>query len=212
MCTYINLNGEAVRYYSSDVRDNHDVADFLQATAWEKVKDQPIKRKKVRKYILSGNSILEDCGYIPGDSIPIIPVYGKRWYIDGIERCMGHVRLSKDAQVIKNMGLSKLAETSAYSSVEKPIVTPEQVQGHQNMWARDNIDNYPYLVLNPLMDASGNIVSTGPSAYTKSPVIPPALAGLLQLADQDMKDLLGNPEAGEKIVSNISAKAIATKV
>jgi hypothetical protein len=35
-------------------------------------------------------------------------VYGKRWFVDNIERCMGHVRLAKDPQRLKNMQLSKL--------------------------------------------------------------------------------------------------------
>ena len=50
-----------------------------------------------------------------------------------------HVRLAKDAQRLKNMQLSKLGEISSLSTVEKPIVTPEQIAGHQNMWKEDNI-------------------------------------------------------------------------
>src|SRR5690606_41879975 len=59
-----------------------------------------------------------------------------------LERCMGHVRLCKDAQRLKNMQLSKLGELSAMSSVEKPILAPEQVAGVQHMWAQDNIENF----------------------------------------------------------------------
>ena len=39
---------------------------------------------------------------------------------------------------------------SALSSVEKPILTPEQVAGHQVMWAEDNLKDYPYLLINPI--------------------------------------------------------------
>ena len=34
------------------------------------------------------------------------------------------------------------------------------------------------------------------------------MAALLQITEQDIKDLLGNQQAGEEIVSNISGKAI----
>jgi hypothetical protein len=152
--------------------------------------------------------VLEDCGYIAGKHIPIVPMYGKRWFIDGIERCMGHVRLAKDAQRLKNMQLSKLGEISALSTVEKPIFTPEQIAGHQMMWAEDNIKNFPYLLINPVTDAMGQQVVGGPAAYTKAPNLPPAMAALLQITEQDMQDLLGNQQGADKMVSNISGKAV----
>ena len=167
-----------------------------------------VKKQRVHKYIISGQSILEDCGYIAGENIPIVPVYGKRWFIDNVERCMGHVRLAKDAQRIKNMQLSKLGEIAALSSFEKPIFTPEQIAGHGYLWARDNIDNNPYLLVNPVTDANGNISLSGPVGYTKPPQVPPAMAALLQVTDADMNDILGNQQAGEQVVSAMSGKAV----
>jgi hypothetical protein len=34
------------------------------------------------------------------------------------------------------------------------------------------------------------------------------MAALLQVTEQDMQDILGNPQAGEKVVSNVSGKAV----
>ena len=121
---------------------------------------------------MSGGKILEDCGYIAGKMLPIAPGYGKRWYVENIERCMGHVRLAKDAQRLKNMQLSKLAEISALSSTEKPILAPEQIGAHKDMWERDNIDNYAYLLLEPLLDAEGNVISAGPQTTLGPPQYP----------------------------------------
>jgi len=137
-----------------------------------------------------------------------VPVYGKRWYVDNVERCMGHVRLAKDAQRLKNMQLSKLGEISALTPIEKPIFLPEQVAGHEIMWAEDNLKNYPYLLVNPVQDANGNEMASGPIGYTKPPQIPQAMAALLQITEQDMQDILGRQEAGEEMVSNISGKAV----
>lgn len=202
-----NLSGEEERYSDADFEDDETLEERLLAIGSKKVREKRIKAKKVHKYIFSGKP-LEDCGYIAGNHIPIVPMYGKRWFVDNIERCMGHVRLSKDAQRLKNMQLSKLGEISALSSVEKPILTPEQIAGHQVMWAEDNIKNYPYLLINPITDMNGQTVVGGPVAYTKPPQIPPAMAALLQITEQDMKDLLGNQQAGDEIVSNISGKAV----
>lgn len=180
----------------------------LEATGAKEVRIKKLRRQRVHKYILSGGKILEDCGYIAGRHIPVIPVYGKRWFVDNVERCMGHVRLSKDAQRLKNMQLSKLGEISALSPVEKPILTPEQVAGHQVMWEDDNVKDYPYLLVNPITDANGNEVLTGPIGYTKPPTIPQALAALLQITEEDIQDLLGNQEQGEQIASNVAERTV----
>jgi len=202
------LDGQEVRYTDAELIADETIEETLLATGFKEVRQKRVKRRRVHKYILNGARVLDDLGYIAGKCIPIVPVYGKRWFIDNVERCMGHVRLAKDSQRLKNMQLSKLGEISALSSVEKPILTPEQVAGHQVMWAEDNIKNYPYLLINPITDANGQMAISGPVAYTKPPAIPPAMAALLQITEQDMQDILGNQEAAEKIVSNISGKAV----
>jgi len=121
---------------------------------------------------------------------------------------MGHVRLAKDAQRLKNMQISKLAEIAAIGSVPKPILTTEQIAGHQTMWADDNVKNFPYLLINPITDSMGNPTAIGPASYTQAPTIPPAMAALLQLTEQDMKDVLGNQQAGDELSTNISGKAV----
>lgn len=181
---------------------------LLDAMAAKLARTKRVKRQRCRKYIMSGGGVLEDAGYIAGKNIPIVPVYGKRWFVDNIERCMGHVRLAKDAQRLKNMQLSKLGEVSALSSIEKPILLPEQVAGHQMMWAEDNIRNYPYLLVNPITAPDGSTQAAGPVAYTKSPSIPPAMAALLQITETDMQDILGGQKGADKLVSNISGKAV----
>lgn len=191
-----------------DADDYEENLKELEATGYTEEKRKPLKVRKVRKYILSGNGILEDCGYIAGKYIPIIPVYGKRWVVDGVERCMGHVRLSKDAQRLMNMLRSKIAEIASLSSIEKPIFFPEQMAGHSVIWAEDNQQNYPWLPINPMTDANGQIIASGAVDYTRSPQIPPAIAALAQLVEQDLKDLLGNQQGADQIMSNISGKAV----
>jgi len=200
--------GDEVKHLQSELDEEEGLSAELAATGYVESRRKKIKSKRVHKYILSGNKILEDCGLIAGKCIPVVPVYGKRWFVDNIERCMGHVRLAKDAQRLKNMQLSKLAELSALSSIEKPIFNPEQMAGHAQMWSEDNLKNYPYLLANSITDASGNPMPAGPLAYTKPPQIAPAMAALLQLTEQDMQSILGNQGEADKMVSNISGKAV----
>lgn len=133
--TYRLIDGSEERYSKEKLDSDPSILEELEATGAQEARSRTIERKRIRKILMSGGRVLEDYGYIAGRHIPIVPVYGKRWYIDNMERCMGHVRLCKDAQRLKNMQLSKLGELSAMSSVEKPILAPEQVAGVQHMWA-----------------------------------------------------------------------------
>ena len=203
------LDGKEVRHTDEELDDDEGaLRDQLQATGYIESRQKKIKTKRVHKYIVSGGGVLEDCGIIPGDSIPVVPVYGQRMIIDNVERCKGKIREAKDSQRLKNMQLTKLAEISALSSVEKPILTPEQIAGHGVMWSRDNIDQYPYLLINAVTDAMGNPTAVGPAAYTRSPQIPPAMAALLQITEKDMQDILGNPESMNQIMPNQSGVSI----
>jgi hypothetical protein len=203
-----NIAGEEERYTPADFANDETLEETLAAVGTIEVRQKRVKTKRVRKYVMSGGRVLEDAGYIAGKCIPIVVVYGKRWFVDNVERCMGHVRLAKDAQRLKNMQLSKLGEISALSSVEKPILVPEQVAGHQVMWSEDNLKDYPYLLVNPITGPNGEQTISGPIAYTKSPQIPPAMAALLQITETDMQDILGNQGGADKMVSNISGKAV----
>jgi hypothetical protein len=205
---FLTIQGEEERYTQADFDADETLEETLAAVGTVEVRQKRTKRKRVRKYIMSGGGILDDMGYIAGKNIPIVPVYGKRWFVDNVERCMGHVRLAKDPQRLKNMQLSKLGEISALSSIEKPILVPEQVSGHQVMWAEDNLRNYPYLLVNPITGPNGETTPAGPVAYTKSAQIPPAMAALLQITESDMAEILGSNQQADKMVSGISGKAV----
>jgi len=202
------LDGEEMSVPDHEFKEDEQKRGELDAMGFREVRQKRIKRRQVHKYILSGMGVEEDGGVIAGKHIPIVPVYGKRWFVDNVERCMGHVRLAKDAQRLTNSLLSWLTEMAGRFDLEKPIVTPEQMLGHTTMWAQDNIKRYPYLLLNSVKDHDGNVLQNGPIGYTKAPNIPPAMAALIQVATQSLEDLLGNQQQGEQLQPNISGKAV----
>jgi hypothetical protein len=191
-----------------ELQDDPDKLAQLQATGFQKIREKRRKVRKIRKYIMNGARILSDEGYIAGKCIPIIPFYGKRWFVDGIERCQGHVRLARDAQVLDNMIKSWLAEMAMRFDIEKPIVTPEMIAGHAEMWAQDVIEKFPYLVLNSILDPTTGQQTIPVLQYTKAPNLPPAMAALAQLAATALEDMLGNQQAGEQLQPNQSGKAV----
>ena len=188
--------------------DGRTLEAELLATGWEEVRRRWIKRPKVRKYLLSGAECLSDEGVIAGPNIPIVPFYGKRWYIDGVERCMGHTRLSIDSSRVYNMVISSMVEAAAASPIARPVFDPEQVQGLETSWARANIDRAPYSLARVLYDGEGKPIQVGPTTIITPPQLAPNVAALIQVAGQDIAELSGEAEQQDDVPANTSAQAI----
>lgn len=192
--------------YESDEEYETAIAE-MQTLGWRLDRTEKREKRMVRKYLMDGGGVIGEPDDIAGDCIPVVPYYGKRWYVDNVERMAGVARYVKDSQRLKNMQLSKLAETAALSAREKPIFTSEQIEGHEIRWAEDNVRDWPYLTVNGV-DDSGQPLPIGPQAYTKPPQVPPAMAALIQQSESEIRDILGSPEQAEKLLSGVSGKAV----
>lgn len=205
------LSGKEERRWAADFDDGE--LEQMKADGWS-AKRQRRKRRRVHKYILSGAEVLEDCGVIAGDMIPVVPVYGRRYFVDNLERWQGYVQDKMDAQRLYNSNVSKLAEMNSLSPREIPIFANEQMDPvSANNFARLNIDRLPYLTVEPLRDAEGNVVQAGPLGYIKPPDLPPAMAALIQLANADL--LEESQDGADTVKANTSAEAMdiaATRV
>lgn len=213
---WTNPSGDVEYYDVEELEEPYDptdensksLQDFLTTTGWTMAEEVTRPVRKVHKYLMDGARILRDDGYIAGEYIPIIPVYGIRTFVDNVERTMGIVRTAKDPQRMLNVQASRLLEIASLSTYKKPIVNPEQIAGHEEMWATDNINQWPYLLLNPMMGPDGNIVAAGPQSYTSPPEVPQALSALIQMTSTMIDDLMGAPTANDQISPNVSGKAM----
>lgn len=205
------LSGEEKRVWASELEEG-ELAEYRR-DGWQE-KRQKRERKRVRKYIMSGAAVLEDCGYIAGPNIPIVPVYGRRYYVDGMERWEGCVQPKMDDQRLHNMVLSRLGEITSLSPREVPIFAPEQMIGNiPDLWANANIERKPYLLAEPLRDDAGNIVQHGPIGYVKPPDVPPALGAIITYTSQSL--LEDYQDGADTVKANTSAEAMdiaATRV
>jgi hypothetical protein len=200
---------EKVKPSEYDTKDEREERmALLEAQGFTLDRVKKIETRKVHKYIIDGNRVLEDCGHIAGRHIPIVPYYAKRQIVDGVEHISGKTRRAIDAQRLYNMLISMLADIASDSTKEKPILTPEQIAGHEKMWARDNVDRYAYLLVNAIVGPDGTPLLPAGIPYTKTPSIPQALVGLIQLVAQDLRELQGADGEQQEVVSNISAKAV----
>lgn len=198
------LTGEEQRHWQQDI-PSEDVAD-LKAKGW-KQRTSKRKRRRVHKYVLSGAEVVKDQGYIAGDQIPIVPVYGKRWYVDNQERWRGHVQLKMDAQRIYNSKVSKLQETDVLAPREIPIFAPDQMPpALQEIWKNMNLERHPYALALPLMDGNGQIVSMGPIGKIEPPSVPEVTAALIQIANNDLTE--EDQDGADEVKANVSADAM----
>jgi hypothetical protein len=200
------LSGKEERYWESEI-DPAEVAD-LKKMGWT-VSKRNLKRKRVHKYIISGEEVLDDKGIIAGDRIPVVPYYGKRSFVDGVERFEGYVQGKMDVQRLYNMVLSKLAETSAQSPREIPIFAAQQMPSHlADLWERQIVDRHAYALVEPLTDpATGQIMSAGPIGKVEAPQIDQATAALVQIARNDL--VADQQDGSEEAKANTSEDALA---
>ena len=197
---------EEFRYWAKDMTP--EMMDDLLKKGFVLTR-RKIKRKRVHKWILSGAEVLEDCGYIAGDCIPIIPFYGKRVFIDNVERFKGHVRDAKDPARLYNAQISKLAETASLAPRELPIFAPEQMEGLSTGWAEANLNRSPYLLAHPLIDPqTGSITQTGPSGMLAPPQVPPVMAALIQQTGADIAEITNGDDGSMEVKSNVSGEAM----
>jgi len=183
------------------------IEDDLMEQGYFIMGEKKVERWEVTKYIASGEKILSE-DIIAGEHIPIIPVYGERAFIEGEEHYEGVTRLAKDPQRLRDFQMSYLADIASKSPREKPIFTPEQIAGHEDMYSLSGADNnYPYLLQNRF-DTEGNELPLGALATLPAPNIPPALAAVLELSRQAVEDV-ANPGLPQDIADpDLSGKAI----
>lgn len=184
-----------------------EVMDEMLDSGFEIISEKTIKVWKVKKYIASGAEILavED---VAGKYIPIIPMYGERTYVEGEEHVEGITRLAKDPQRLRNFQLSYLADIVSKSPRQKPIFTPEQIQGFEDMYnITGSENNFPYLLQNSV-DASGKPLPIGPVGVMPEQPVPTALITSIDVTRSAIEDV-ANPGLPQNISDpDLSGKAV----
>jgi hypothetical protein len=207
--------GDQIQFSERELKDEDE---DLANSGYDIVSEKIVERYRVTLYIASGEEILngevdEETGertgeVIAGEHIPVIPMYGEHAYIEGEEHWEGVTRLAKDPQRLRNFQLSYLADIVSRSPREKPIMTQEQIAGHEDMYSLTGSENnYPVLYQNRV-DDEGLELPMGPVGYIKSPDIPPALAAMTDLSRQAIEDVATPGIPADIADVDLSGKAV----
>jgi len=142
---------------------------------------------EIKWYKIAGNEILEETE-IPGEFIPMVPVLGEEYYIDGKRILCGVVRHAKDPQRMYNYWASSETETIALAPRAPFIGAEGQFEGHENNWATANSKSHAYLEYKT-KDLNGQLVGPPQRNVYEPPV--QAITQARMLASDDLKATTG---------------------
>lgn len=196
--------GQEMTVRQSDI--DYQLDDIIEA-GFNIVEEKQIKKWQVKKYIASGDRIL-DVSIIAGENIPVVPMYGERFFVEGQEWYEGVTRLAKDPQRLRNFQMSYLAEIVSRSPRPKPIFAPEQIQGHEWMYELAGSENQlPYYLMNP-STANGEKLPLSPPAIMPEQQVPQSLMISMDMTRQAVEDV-ANPGLPQDIADpDLSGKAV----
>lgn len=201
------ITGEIATYDSDQIED---IEDELADAGFIEVARRSVKRRRVYVSVVDGENFLEKPRRIPGEHIPLIPVYGKRWFIDDIERVEGHIAKAMDPQRLYNLQVSMLADTAAQDPGSTPIVGMEQIRGLEKHWESRNKKRPAFLPLREVKNRAGDVIAPAtPAGYTQPAVMNQALAALLQQTSADIQEVTGGSQAMQQMPSNISQETVS---
>jgi len=164
------------------------------------IKTRDVDVRTVKWCKTNGFEVLEKRDWA-GKYIPVIRVIGNEFEIDGRMYVSGLVRNAKDAQRMYNYWVSQEAEMLALAPKAPFIGYGGQFEGYEQQWKTANINNWPYLEVNPdVTDGQG-----GPLPLPQRSQPPMASSGLLQAkagASDDIKSSTGQYDSSLGATSN----------
>jgi Phage P22-like portal protein len=209
---YIQHENKTLNQYHGNISAMAGSKEAKQAEEMglKPIKTREVDVKTVKWCKTNGFEMLEEKDWA-GKYIPVIRVIGNEFEIDGRMYISGIIRNAKDAQRMYNYWASQEAEMLALAPKAPFIGYGGQFEGYENQWKTANINNWPYLEVNPdVTDGQG-----GPLPLPARSQPPMASSGLLQAkmgAADDIKGTTGQYDASLGSQSNeTSGRAILAR-
>lgn len=173
------------------------------------LKKRTVTKKVVNWVKSNGKEILEKTTF-PGSRIPIIPVFGNNYVLEGKLYFEGIVRQVKSAQRKYNYVANSALEMVSNMSKGKILVPEGSLENHYDDWDNINTSNKPYLEYKPTsLDGTTGIPPTPFSQQYNVDVV----ANLIEMSSSEMKSITGiyDPTLGKEKTGEVSGIALLTK-
>lgn len=125
---------------------------------------------------------------IPGPYIPIVPVLGDEYIVDGRTQYSGMVRFARDAQRQYNYMRTAAVEMIALAPKAPFIMAEGQDENHETEWKQANVRNLSRLLYKPV--ALGNQLAPPPQRQAVEPPIE-AITVAINQAEHDLMSTMG---------------------
>ena len=191
----LNLYVGNVSVFDGDPEDKH-----YKSMGMKPIRQRIVDRRKIKWCKTNGYEMLEENEWA-GKWIPVIRVVGNEFEVDGRIFVAGIVRNAKDAQRMYNYWVSAETEMLALAPKAPFIGYGGQFEGYEQQWKTANVNNWPYLEVNPdVTDGQGSVL---PLPMRAQP--PMAQTGLIQAkmgASDDIKATTGQYDSSLGATSN----------
>lgn len=183
--------------------------DWMIANGVDIVNERTVRSHKVKRYKMTGAEVLSEDDW-PGRYIPIIPVYGDEFDIEGKRHLRSLIHDAKDAQRVFNYWRTTATELTALAP-RVPFIGPKgSFLSDSIKWDTANQTSWPYVEYD-VVEHNGTIMPPP----QRQPMDVGAAAGALQEAmnaSDDMKSIIGVYDAGLGARSNeVSGRAIMAR-
>lgn len=161
--------------------------DIVDAGLVTIMNQRPTHEVSVRWCLLTSEEVLQESTF-PGKHIPIIPIYGEDYWVDGERYTCGAVRRAKDAQKVLNFTTSLQAEIIDLNAKAPYIGAAGTFDTFEDNWRDANRKNFGYLEYNPI-DVNGNPAPPPQRNAVEAPIN--SVQQTKMMAVEDIKAIFG---------------------
>ena len=157
---------------------------------------------------MNGHEILEQTEWL-SRYIPVIPVYGKMFMVDGQREVSGIIKNMRDPQRLINLWESSHTETIAMQPKAPFMAYDRTIEGYEKLYEQANNKNFPVLPVRTIIE-NGILL---PAPMRQPPQQPsPAMQSQSMMAMNHIKSVLGKIyDEGNKSLGSESGRAILAK-
>jgi hypothetical protein len=178
--------------------DSIRVAEYWRITYKDETVQTPDGRTRVfripavKMSKITATEELEHYDWV-GSRIPLVPILGEEFNIDGRVFLRGLIEPGMDAQRMVNYTYSGAVEIFALGSKSQYVAADDQVADYKGIWQTANTINWAYLPYKPL-SVSGTLLPPPQRDTSEAPIQAAAL--LLQVSEDGIKATTGWYDSG----------------
>jgi hypothetical protein len=187
-----------IRLIREDVVEEKPSDEDLKASRVVIYNTRTADEVSVKWCVLNGVEIIEEKDF-PGVHIPVFPVKGEDFWVDGRRQIMGAVRRAKDTQRIINFMISNQVEAVDLANKVPYIGAAGQFDNFEDKWRVANQQPFAYLEYNSV-DIDGK---PAPAPQRQTAEVPIGAISQTRLqSDDDLKQIFGIYESAQGAQGN----------